>query len=97
LDAAAKAGIGVTAMQGFWNSFVDAAKTPIRTTPQAAQAALTAQWGDKTEAKLAAANGYIDTVAQRWPGVRDMLRQTGLGNDPAFIKQIVARAQQRGR
>lgn len=95
LDAAAKAGIGATAMQSTWAAFIDAARSPIRTTPEAAQAALADAWGTQADAKLAAAQNFINDMATRWPSVRDMLRQTGLGNDPAFIKQVAAWAAQR--
>ncbi len=97
LEAAAKSGIGMTAMSGFWNAYLDAERSPIQTTSDAARAALSQTYGAKVDAKLATAAQFIDDVAARWPGVKAMLIRTGLGNDPAFIRQIVACAEQRRR
>ena len=97
LDAAAKSGIGMTAMSGFWNAFIDAERSPIQTTSDAARAALTQTYGTKVDAKLATAAQFIDDVAARWPGLKPMLNRNGLGNDPAFIRQVIACAEQRRR
>lgn len=97
LDAAAKSGIGMTAMSGFWNAYLDAERSPIQTTSDAARAALSQTYGAKVDAKLATAADFINDVAARWPGLKPMLNRTGLGNDPAFIRQVVACAEQRRR
>lgn len=98
LQSSVRMGIGVTTMAAIRAAAVDAARDPIRTTPAAAQAALQAEWGERYEAKMAAANAYIDEWAMRWPAVKPWLQLSALGNSPAFIKTIAGlAAARRGR
>lgn len=93
LAAFQKSGIGVTTASALWKVGMDAIRAPITTTSDAARASLQAQWGDKTDANLAIAKQQIDSIAKTWPGVRQMLGQTGLGNSVEFIQQLVNRAK----
>ena len=52
-------------------------------------------WGSQTDAKLAAARSMVDEAAKKWPGVKQWLNQTGLGNDPRLIEKLAARAARR--
>ena len=84
-------------MQGFYQAFADTARNgPIRTTEAAATAALQAEWGDKTDANVATARAFVGELEKTWPSVKAFLNSSGLTNDPAFIKQIVAHAKRRG-
>jgi hypothetical protein len=97
MRAAVKSGVGITSMQGFYQAFMDTARNgPIRTSEAAATAALQAEWGDKTEANVATAKAFIGQLEKTWPTVKAFLNSGGLGNDPVFIKQIVAHAKRRG-
>jgi hypothetical protein len=58
-------------------------------------AALTKKWGSKTEAKIAAAQSVIADAAVRWPGIKDWLEQSGMGNCPKLIQRLAARAERR--
>ena len=96
LRAAVKMGLGITTMQCIWKAAVDASRSPIRTSPEAGLAALTAEFGDATVAKLASANAWISQAEQTWPEIRLWLRASGLGSDPGFIKFVVRAAERRG-
>ncbi|MHB8744588.1 MAG: hypothetical protein ACYC9L_15910, partial [Sulfuricaulis sp.] len=58
-----------------------------------AMAQLKTTWGNNTDAKMATAKAYVEKVSQQWPGFKDWLKTTGLGNDPAFIRALVAKAE----
>ncbi|MFM0558936.1 hypothetical protein [Paraburkholderia sediminicola] len=93
LKAMQQAGLGQTTARAVFQTAMEAIRNPISTTSDAARSALQAQWGDKTDANLSIAKQQIDAIAKTWPGVRQMLDKTGLGNSPEFIKQLVNRAK----
>ena len=93
LGACVGLGIGQSEMTALMSAVKEGTVAPIRTSPEAARAALTLQWGDATDRNLAAANRFVDALQSRWPGVRYALDRTGLSNDPRFI----ARMAQHGR
>lgn len=64
-------------------------------TKEAGTAALTQLWGNRTAANLQAAKGVIDEMERAFPGTKQRLNETGLGNDPAFIRKVVAFAHAR--
>ena len=96
LRAAVKMGLGHTAMQAVWAAAVDASRNPIKTTPEAAEAALAAKWGDSTPAKLDAARAWIDKAETAWPDIRIWLRTSGSGNNPGFVEFIASQAARLG-
>jgi hypothetical protein len=93
LKAMQQAGLGQTTARAVFQTAIEAIRNPIATTPDAARSALESAWGDKTDANLIIAKQQIDAIAKTWPGVRQMLDKTGLGNSPEFIKQLVNRAK----
>ena len=97
LKAAQRMGLGVTVMQGLWHAATETARDPVKTNYEGAMAALQESWGDKTEARLTEANQYINEAAKHWPGLKPWLRQSGLGNDPNFIRKVADLARQRNR
>jgi hypothetical protein len=96
LRAMVKLGLGITQAHAIWDASVDAVRNPVTTNAEGAAQALQAEYGEKYEAKLAAAKDVITQVEKTFPGVRQWLASTGLGNDPAFIRQVIDFAARRG-
>jgi hypothetical protein len=94
-DAMAASGAGASLARELWSDITAAAARPVTTTEADGLAELRRVWGNQTEAKLAVARGRIAEMAAKYPGTMDYLNRTGLGNDPAFIRKIVARAGRR--
>lgn len=61
-------------------------------TPDAGLAGLREAWGSGFDANLTAARALVAKAAQKDPSIIPYLERTGLGNDPAFIRKIAARA-----
>ncbi|KUY52376.1 hypothetical protein WS45_24975 [Burkholderia sp. RF2-non_BP3] len=96
LQAMVKLGLGVTQAQAVWKASVDAVRSPVQTNMAGAEQTLRAEYGENFDANLAAAKDVIAQVEKTYPGVRQWLASTGLGNDPAFIRQVVDFAARRG-
>jgi hypothetical protein len=66
---------------------------------QSALTQLNKAWGADTMKNIALAETVIAKIAEKQPGVWDMLRVSGLANDPWLIQTLhnVARAKQGGR
>lgn len=92
VEALADAGAGRTMAREVWADIAQAAARPVTVTQEAAMADLRKAWGPAADAKLAAARGLVAKVADRYPGAIEFLERTGLGNDPAFIRKLAARA-----
>lgn len=95
LEAMLKTGMGVTQGAAIWNVAMQAIRSPVTTNEAGAMQALRDTHGDNAEARLELAKGYISEVAKTYPGVRDFLNRTGLGNDPAMLKFAIEAAQRR--
>jgi len=63
-----------------------------RVAPDAGVAALRETWGGSFDRNIAAARALVAKAAERDPSIIGYLERTGLGNDPAFIRKIAARA-----
>ena len=97
-DGFAEAGAGQTlAKELFADAVMAQQGAQFKVSMQSAEADLRRQLGSGYEAKIAAARGLIQRVAQRAPEIVPFLERTGLGNDPAFIQKVVAAAGRRGR
>jgi hypothetical protein len=53
------------------------------------------RFGKNTEAKIAAAQSVVAAAAVKWPGIKDWLEKSGMGNDPKLIQRLAARAERR--
>jgi len=96
LQAMVKLGLGVTAARAIWDTSVEAVRNPVKTNEAGARQALGEIYGDKFDAKLQAAKGIIAEAEKTYPGIRQWLSETGLGNSPEFIKQVIEFAERRG-
>ncbi|MGF6230524.1 hypothetical protein QFZ27_004479 [Inquilinus ginsengisoli] len=92
-DAMVAAGAGTTFAQEAWRDVVAASRPDYQLVAQdVALAQLRQDWGPKFEANVAAAQRLVQAAAQKDPTIVSYLEQTGLGNDPAFIRKLAARA-----
>jgi len=96
LQAMVKLGLGVTAARAIWDTSVEAVRNPVKTNEAGARQALGEIYGDKFDAKLQTAKGIIAEAEKTYPGIRQWLSETGLGNSPEFIKQVIEFAERRG-
>jgi len=96
LQAMVKLGLGVTAARAIWDTSVEAVRNPVKTNEAGARQALGEIYGDKFDAKLEAAKGVIAEAEKTYPAIRQWLSETGLGNSPEFIKQVIEFAERRG-
>ena len=85
LEAMKSAGLGATTARAMYDLARDAHLNPPNTDRATAEAQLRATWGRHYESNLTAVQGLVDQAAKAWPGVRDYLRTSGLGNDPRFL------------
>jgi hypothetical protein len=88
-DAMVEAGSGATLARELWRDITQAATQPVTTTDTQAMTELRRIWGSGTDAKLAQARAAIDQVEQQRPGTKQFLADSGLGNDPSFIRKVV--------
>lgn len=58
---------------------------------------LTKQWGSDFSKNLAIANSVVADMAKHQPAIKEMLKVTGLGNDPWLIASFYNVAKARGR
>ncbi|SDQ29323.1 hypothetical protein [Paraburkholderia tuberum] len=63
-------------------------------TSDEAKARMLEAWGDKTDERIAEVKAYIKDAKKSYPNISAWLGESGLGNDPDFIK-FVHRAAQR--
>ena len=97
-EAMVAAGAGPTLAREFFADAARAAKPGYqRTTAEACTAQLREQWGARYDAKMAGVMQLVRTAAAVDPQIGDFLRSTGLGNDPAFIRKLAARAAAQAR
>ena len=55
-------------------------------------AQLAREWGDQYNANLSLAKSFVAGIAAKHPSVTNLLEASGLGNDPAVVKQMYLRA-----
>jgi hypothetical protein len=89
LAAFVHAGIGVSAAGALWSVGMAALKQPITTNHAGAMAAL----GDNADATVAAARTVVEQASTKYPGLKDFLNRTGLGNDPGVIRYLASKAK----
>lgn len=69
-------------------------------TVESARKAMEEQWGDKTDDRIAEIKALVKAAEKHYPGIRNWLgAETGLGNDPDFIRfmhRVVQRRKDRG-
>ena len=87
------AGINQDLFNTLSTDFYHHAANPVTTTADDCMSELRREWGGQTDAKMKMAKAMVDRVAVKWPGVWDLLEQHGTGNDPKFIRKLVARAE----
>ncbi|MFM0177135.1 hypothetical protein PQR52_01570 [Paraburkholderia aspalathi] len=87
LSAFVSAGLGITAAGALWKAGVEAIRSPIQTNEAGALQAL----GNRADSLVADARATIARVEKTWPGVKDFLNRTGLGNDPATIRFLATK------
>lgn len=68
-----------------------------RTSKDTAEAQLRQQYGSKFDARMGEARALIQRVAQRCPEIITFLETTGLGNDPSFVRKVVAAGRRNRR
>jgi hypothetical protein len=90
-------GVGATVARELYQDMATAMATPYQGTPDGAMVALTRLWGDQVNTKITTAQKAIDEFAAAYPGLKDLLVRSNLGNDPAFIRKVVAAAEARAR
>lgn len=90
-------GVGQTVAREIFSDIATFNERPFTGTSEQAAAALDRIWGDAASEHLAAAKGVIVEVEKAYPGVKDFLNSSGLGNNPAFIRKIAAFAHARAR
>lgn len=81
-----------------WNAAQSAdAPTPesLAQSRQTAMAALDKAWGSERDANIALARQVVEAMAEKQPGIKDMLEVTGLGNDPWIIQTFANLARAR--
>lgn len=87
------AGAGQSLAQELYLDAVGANKSTYRqASPESAMAELKALWGDRYDAKVAAARELVRKAAEKNPEITEFLNRTKLGNDPKFIRKLAARA-----
>lgn len=87
------AGAGPTpAQEAFLDAFAASKPAFRRVSQEAGTAELKALWGDRYEAKVAAARALVAKAAEKNPQVIPFLNQAKLGNGPKFIRKLAARA-----
>ncbi|WP_233850450.1 hypothetical protein [Paraburkholderia sp. HD33-4] len=89
LAAFVHAGIGVSAAGALWSAGMAALKQPVTTNQAGAMAAL----GDNADTTVAAARAVVAQASTKYPGLKDFLNRTGLGNDPSVIRYLASKAK----
>jgi hypothetical protein len=51
--------------------------------------------GKNADAKIAAAKSVVADAAKSWPGIKDWLNKTGMGNHPGVIDALARRHKHR--
>jgi hypothetical protein len=95
LSAAVRMGIGITTMQALMSATIDGARNPIKTNYEGCMSILHDSWGERAQDRMTVVNEYFNEVLEHWPGVDQWLQNTGLGNDPTFIRKAYQLAKQR--
>lgn len=81
-----------------WNAAQSAdAPTPesLEQSRQNAMSVLDKAWGSERDANIALARQVVGAMAQKQPGIKDMLEATGMGNDPWVIQTFANLARAR--
>jgi hypothetical protein len=97
-DAFVAAGAGATTAKAIFADAIRAARAgtlnidPVKTMDE-----LRSTWGAATDSKIAAARALVAKAAEKAPGIIEFLERTRLGDDPAFIRKLAARAARMGR
>lgn len=87
LEALVHVGVSAREAGALWSVGMSALKTPLATNPAGALQAL----GADANALVADAKEVVTRAEKSWPGIRDFLNRTGLGNDPATIRFLASR------
>jgi hypothetical protein len=85
------------AQEVYLDAFYASRPTYKQISQEAGVAELKALWGDRYDAKVAAARELVRKAAEKNPQVTEFLNQTKLGNDPKFIRKLAARAAAEAR
>lgn len=95
-EAMAHAGAGASIARELYRDAAAASRPDYKpVTAEQGMVTLREAWGPAFDRNLEAARGAILKAAEKDPGIISYLEQTGLGNDPAFIRKIAARATRR--
>lgn len=97
LAAAVKHGVGVTQMRALVELEAQAVRAGEALTPEAGMAALRELWGDRTEARVAVVTMYARKIQRDFPGFRDWVERTRLGNYPPFVAWVYEIVKDRPR
>lgn len=92
-----EAGVGI----GLAGSLLREARSALRAhsaghpapSPDDCMAALRRQHGDRATEVVESANELVTRAETKWPGIRDWLDRSGLGNNPKVISRLAARAR----
>jgi hypothetical protein len=92
-DAMVAAGAGTTFAQEMWRDAIAASRADYQPmSREDGMAQLRRDLGHRADEKIASAQRLVQSAAQKDPSIIAYLEQTGLGNDPTFIRKLVARA-----
>jgi hypothetical protein len=87
LEALVHVGVSAREAGALWSVGMSALKTPLATNQSGALQSL----GADADALVADAKEVVAKAEKSWPGIKDFLNRTGLGNDPATIRFLAAR------
>ena len=85
LEALVHVGVSASEAGTLWSVGMSALKAPLATNQSGALQSLGA------DALVADAKEVVAKAEKSWPGIKDFLNRTGLGNDPATIRFLAAR------
>ncbi len=97
-EAAVAAGVGATLAREVYADAARAAKPGyVPTTHETCQAELREAWGSRYESTMEGVFALVRKAAAVNPEIGPFLRDTGLGNDPAFIRKLANRVAAQAR
>ncbi len=94
-EALVAAGAGATQARTLFEMAADNARNPTQLSDAEVVEQLRQEWGDQTDAKIAAARQLVEEATKRWPNLPAYLDQTRLGSNPKFIRALAEKAARR--
>lgn len=88
--AMAQLGAGTQVGHELWADVVRAGQAPVTVSEADCMASLGQVWGSRTDAMIDVAKTAIAQLSSKFPQAIPFLISSGLGNDPSFIRKIVA-------